>query len=84
MPFYYPLDRPIDEYQWYTPNMYYYDVSIFHKTEIWDRTNFDKWIGQQLTTRNYLLYHTLHTHIAETGKNAATAPKKLNFINFVL
>lgn len=34
LPFYYPFDRRIDEYQWYTPNMYYYDVNIFHKTEI--------------------------------------------------
>lgn len=33
LPFYYPFDRRIDEYQWYTPNMYYYDVNIFHKTE---------------------------------------------------
>lgn len=33
LPFYYPLDRHIDEYHWYTPNMYYHDVTIFHKTE---------------------------------------------------
>lgn len=33
LPFYYPLDRHIDEYSWYTPNMYYQDVSIYHKTE---------------------------------------------------
>ncbi|XP_055316928.1 larval serum protein 2-like [Sitodiplosis mosellana] len=34
LPLYYPLDRYIDEYYWYTPNMYYYDVNIYHKTEI--------------------------------------------------
>lgn len=33
LPFYYPLDRYIDEYYWYTPNMKYADVTIFHKTE---------------------------------------------------
>ncbi|XP_031620301.1 larval serum protein 2-like [Contarinia nasturtii] len=33
LPLYYPLDRPIDEYYWYTPNMYYQDVTIYHKTE---------------------------------------------------
>lgn len=33
LPFYYPLDRPIDEYYWYTPNMYYHDVFIYHKTD---------------------------------------------------
>lgn len=29
----YPLDRVIDEFHWYTPNMYYRDVTIYHKTE---------------------------------------------------
>lgn len=33
LPFGYPLNRPIDELVWYTPNMYYYDVNIFHKDE---------------------------------------------------
>lgn len=33
LPFGYPFDRPIDKTVWYTPNMYYYDVKIFHKTE---------------------------------------------------
>lgn len=33
LPFYYPLDRPINKYYWYTPNMYYQDVTIYHKTE---------------------------------------------------
>ncbi|KAJ6638509.1 Larval serum protein 2 [Pseudolycoriella hygida] len=33
-PFGYPFDRPIDEKIWPTPNMYYYDVSIFHKKEM--------------------------------------------------
>lgn len=33
LPFGYPFDRPIDKTVWYTPNMYYQDVSIFHKTE---------------------------------------------------
>lgn len=33
LPFGYPLDRHIDEYYWYTPNMYYYDLTIYHKTE---------------------------------------------------
>lgn len=33
MPFGYPLDRKIDPYYWYTPNMYYYDIQIYHKTE---------------------------------------------------
>jgi len=26
----FPLDRKIDEVYWYTPNMYYYDVTIYH------------------------------------------------------
>jgi len=34
LPFGYPFDRPIDETYWLTPNMYYYDVNIFHKREI--------------------------------------------------
>lgn len=34
LPFGYPFDRRIDETNWYTPNMYYYDVNIFHKKEI--------------------------------------------------
>lgn len=34
LPFGYPFDRRIDRTVWYTPNMYYYDVNIFHKTEI--------------------------------------------------
>lgn len=33
MPIGYPLDRMIDEFHWYTPNMYYQDVTIYHKTE---------------------------------------------------
>ncbi|XP_037027574.1 larval serum protein 2-like [Bradysia coprophila] len=33
LPFGYPFDRPIDTTVWYTPNMFYYDVNIFHKTE---------------------------------------------------
>lgn len=34
LPFGYPFDRPIDEKYWLTPNMYYYDVNIFHKKEM--------------------------------------------------
>jgi hypothetical protein len=34
MPIGYPFDRPIDEKYWMTPNMFYYDVNIFHKTEV--------------------------------------------------
>jgi hypothetical protein len=34
LPFGYPFDRKIDETYWYTPNMYYYDVNIFHKKEV--------------------------------------------------
>lgn len=34
LPMGYPFDRKIDETVWYTPNMYYYDVNIFHKKEI--------------------------------------------------
>lgn len=33
LPYGYPLDREINENYWFTPNMYYYDVSIFHKTQ---------------------------------------------------
>ncbi|XP_055696122.1 hexamerin-1.1-like [Lutzomyia longipalpis] len=33
LPFGYPFDRKINEYVWYTPNMYYHDVFIFHKKE---------------------------------------------------
>lgn len=32
LPYGYPLDREIDETIWYTPNMFYQDVNIFHKT----------------------------------------------------
>lgn len=34
LPFGYPFDRKIDETIWFTPNMYYYDVNIFHKKEV--------------------------------------------------
>jgi len=34
LPFGYPFDRKIDETYWYTPNMFYYDVNIFHKKEV--------------------------------------------------
>jgi hypothetical protein len=34
LPLGYPFDREIDETNWYTPNMYYDDVNIFHKKEI--------------------------------------------------
>jgi Hemocyanin, ig-like domain len=33
LPFGYPFDREIHESVWFTPNMYYYDVNIFHKKE---------------------------------------------------
>ncbi|CRL07340.1 CLUMA_CG020319, isoform A [Clunio marinus] len=33
LPYGYPLDREINENYWFTPNMYYYDVNIFHKTQ---------------------------------------------------
>lgn len=33
LPFGYPLDRYIDELVWYTPNMHYHEVNIFHKKE---------------------------------------------------
>lgn len=33
LPLGYPFDRHIDEFAWYTPNMHYQDVTIFHKTE---------------------------------------------------
>jgi hypothetical protein len=33
LPYGYPFDRKIDENYWFTPNMYYYDVNIFHKTQ---------------------------------------------------
>jgi hypothetical protein len=32
LPYGYPFDREIDETYWFTDNMYYYDVNIFHKT----------------------------------------------------
>lgn len=32
-PFNYPLDRPIDMDNWYTPNMYMYEAKIFHKKQ---------------------------------------------------
>ncbi|XP_065355770.1 arylphorin subunit C223-like isoform X1 [Calliphora vicina] len=31
MPFGYPFDREIDEYEFFVPNMYFKDVKIFHK-----------------------------------------------------
>jgi len=30
----FPLDREINEVYWYTPNMYYYDVTIYHEQEV--------------------------------------------------
>jgi hypothetical protein len=33
LPYGFPFDRKIDENAWFTPNMYYYDVNIFHKTQ---------------------------------------------------
>jgi len=33
LPFGYPFDRKIEENYWFTPNMFYYDVQIFHKQE---------------------------------------------------
>jgi hypothetical protein len=33
LPFGFPFNRHIDEHHWYTDNMYYYDVNIFHKRE---------------------------------------------------
>jgi len=30
----FPLDRKIDEVYWYTPNMYYYDVTIYHEQDM--------------------------------------------------
>lgn len=30
----FPLDRIIDEVHWYTPNMYYYDATIYHEQEM--------------------------------------------------
>lgn len=33
LPLGYPFDRRIDEYYWYTPNMYYYDAVVYHKTD---------------------------------------------------
>lgn len=33
LPFGYPLNRPIDDLYWFTPNMYYHEVNIFHKKE---------------------------------------------------
>jgi Hemocyanin, ig-like domain/Hemocyanin, copper containing domain len=32
LPYGFPFDREIDENNWFTPNMIYYDVNIFHKT----------------------------------------------------
>jgi hypothetical protein len=33
LPYGFPFDREIDENVWFTSNMYYYDVNIFHKTQ---------------------------------------------------
>ncbi|XP_038104688.1 hexamerin-1.1 [Culex quinquefasciatus] len=33
LPFGYPLERKIDEAEWFVPNMYYYDTMIYHKSE---------------------------------------------------
>lgn len=33
LPYGFPFDREIKENVWFTPNMQYYDVKIFHKTE---------------------------------------------------
>uniref|UniRef100_W8BA28 Larval serum protein 1 gamma chain n=1 Tax=Ceratitis capitata TaxID=7213 RepID=W8BA28_CERCA len=34
MPFGYPLDRPIDEYEFLVPNMYFKDVMIYHNNTL--------------------------------------------------
>ncbi|XP_036325815.1 larval serum protein 1 beta chain-like [Rhagoletis pomonella] len=33
-PFGYPLDRPIDEYEFFVPNMYFVDASIYHQNTL--------------------------------------------------
>lgn len=30
----FPLDRKVNEVYWYTPNMYYYDVTIYHEQDV--------------------------------------------------
>lgn len=34
LPFGYPFDRPVDVKEFYTPNMHFEDVIIFHKKEV--------------------------------------------------
>ncbi|KAM7353713.1 arylphorin subunit C223-like [Cochliomyia hominivorax] len=41
MPFGYPFDREIDEYEFFVPNMYFKDVKIYHKD------TFDKYYGHK-------------------------------------
>ena len=41
MPFGYPFDREIDEYEFFVPNMYFEDVKIYH------HDTFDKYYGQK-------------------------------------
>ncbi|XP_061391297.1 arylphorin subunit A4-like [Musca vetustissima] len=41
MPFGYPFDREIDEYEFFVPNMYFKDVKIYHKDV------FDKYYGNK-------------------------------------
>nr|prf Met-rich storage protein SP1A [Manduca sexta] len=49
MPLGFPLDRHIDVSTFYTPNMKFVDVVIFHKKQVCDmRTRWDRWV-----LRNY-------------------------------
>ncbi|VVC92082.1 unnamed protein product [Leptidea sinapis] len=49
MPLGYPLDRTIDTGKFFTPNMKFVDVIIFHKTQVCDmKTRWDKYV-----LRNY-------------------------------
>lgn len=55
LPFYFPLDRHIDEYNWYTSNMMYQDVIIYHKTENEINTVWSACTQTLLNTLNWII-----------------------------
>uniref|UniRef100_W8B5L3 Larval serum protein 1 gamma chain n=1 Tax=Ceratitis capitata TaxID=7213 RepID=W8B5L3_CERCA len=57
MPFGYPFDRPIDEYEFFVPNMYFKDVSIYHVDTLQQYYQDYKKVGQF----DYAFYNDYYT-----------------------
>ncbi|KAI8117618.1 Arylphorin subunit C223 [Lucilia cuprina] len=54
MPFGYPFDREIDEYEFFVPNMYFKDVKIYHKE------TFDKYFEHKYEKFGHFDYNYIH------------------------